>query len=80
MALILSRLQELMGSFFEESHKCPALHLQIEAVGLDVIYQLQRSTIFVVRDVPTQLRSAAAFILGLRNKKEVAFSTQGYTE
>lgn len=40
VALILSRLQELTGSFFEESHKCPALHLQIEAVGPDVIYQL----------------------------------------
>lgn len=59
---------------------CLALHLQNEAVGPDIICQLQRSEIFTIRDVPTQLRSAAAFISALLNKKEVASSTGGFAE
>ena len=84
-ALVLSCLPGTNCSFFGESPQRLALHLQNEAAVLEVLYQLQRSTIFTVRARPTQFRSAAPFISSLFlsslfRKDEAAFSTGGSTE
>lgn len=76
VALVLAYRPGTNSSLFDESPKSLALHLQNEAVDRDVICSLQRSKIFTIRDVPTPLRSAAAFISVLFNLKEVAFCTE----
>lgn len=78
-ALALACLPGTNCSLFDESPKCPGLHQQNEAVDRDVICQLQRANAFMTRDVPTQLRSAAAFSSVLFSQKEAAFSTPGCT-
>lgn len=79
-ALVLSCLPGTSCSFFGESPQRLALHLQNEAAVLEVLYQLQRSTIFMIRARPTQFRPAASCISSLFHKEEVGFSTGGSPE
>lgn len=78
-ALVLSCLPGTSCSFFGESPQRLALHLQNEAAVLEVLCQLQRSAMFMIRARPTQFRPAASCISSLFHKEEVGFSTEQIT-
>ena len=77
-SLVSTYLPGTNCSFFDES---PILQSPAKGGCSPRCYMsTPKSKIFMIKDVPTQLRSKATFISVLFNKKEVAFSPKGNIE